>query len=149
MTIRPASPADAARLTLITRRSKAHWGYDPAQLKAWEEELTIRAEYLQQSIASVALVGDLVVGYYSLDPLEVERYKLENLFVLPEYFGQGVGKALLKHALDAARQRQCRVVWLESDPHATDFYLHQGFWIVGQKPSSIPGRYLPVMELAL
>jgi len=35
---------------------------------------------------------------------------------------------------------------LEADPNATNFYLKMGFKIIEQKESSIPNRFLPIME---
>ncbi|TNE68216.1 MAG: N-acetyltransferase [Bacteroidetes bacterium] len=146
MEIRPAKPADAETLTVITRRSKAHWGYSPEQLEDWADELTISPAYIRQHTVFCGLLDENVVAYYSLHGPEGERCKLENLFVLPEYIGRGLGARLLEHATAQAATLQASILWLESDPHATGFYQKNGFVPVGQKPSSIPGRFLPVME---
>lgn len=54
---------------------------------------------------------------------------LEDLFVLPEYRGQGVGKALLQGTIAQARAQNCgRVEWsvLDWNAPAIAFYEHMG-----------------------
>jgi len=38
---------------------------------------------------------------------------------------------------------------LDADPHAEGFYQKFGFVTVEQRPSTIAGRYLPIMQLDL
>ena len=50
---------------------------------------------------------------------------LEDLFVLPEYRGQGIGKALLKELANIAIQKECgRMEWsvLDWNEPAIEFY---------------------------
>ena len=54
---------------------------------------------------------------------------LEDLFVWPEYRGQGYGKALLLHLVAIARERHCgRMEWscLNWNQPSIDFYLSLG-----------------------
>ena len=54
---------------------------------------------------------------------------LEDLFVWPEYRGQGYGKALLLHLAAISRERQCgRMEWscLNWNRPSIDFYLSLG-----------------------
>jgi GNAT superfamily N-acetyltransferase len=54
---------------------------------------------------------------------------LEDLFVLPEFRGKGVGKALLKGVAQIAKQRDCgRLEWsvLDWNQPAIDFYQRIG-----------------------
>ena len=54
---------------------------------------------------------------------------LEDLFVLPAYRGQGVGKALLQGTIERARVQHCgRVEWsvLDWNAPAIAFYEHMG-----------------------
>ncbi|MEO1131619.1 MAG: GNAT family N-acetyltransferase [Cyanobacteria bacterium J06639_1] len=54
-----------------------------------------------------------------------------GLFVLPEYEGRGVGKALLSEAENWLRSQGCSDIWLTTgnDPtlRAYGFYLHEGW----------------------
>jgi GNAT superfamily N-acetyltransferase len=54
---------------------------------------------------------------------------LEDVFVLPEHRGAGVGKALLKHVAQIARERECgRLDWsvLDWNEPAIEFYKRVG-----------------------
>ena len=54
---------------------------------------------------------------------------LEDIFVLPTYRGQGIGKALLSHIAQVALERQCgRLEWsvLDWNEPAIGFYQHIG-----------------------
>ena len=54
---------------------------------------------------------------------------LEDLFVLPEYRGEGIGRALLEHLAQLAVERDCgRFEWsvLEWNRPAIDFYVSLG-----------------------
>ncbi|MBP6589785.1 MAG: GNAT family N-acetyltransferase [Chitinophagaceae bacterium] len=61
--------------------------------------------------------------------------KLERIYLLDAFHGQGLGKALLLHNIEmaiAARQKGFWLyVWLENQK-AFDFYTRMGFRIVGQ-----------------
>jgi GNAT superfamily N-acetyltransferase len=92
--------------------------------------------------------GELA-GFYGLrgDPPELE---LTFLFIEPRFIGQGVGRALLLHSLEAAAKRGAERVRVVSDPSAEAFYLAMGAVRDGEEPSgSIPGRSLPTLVFAL
>lgn len=59
-----------------------------------------------------------------------ERAQIEGVRVSESRRGAGIGRALLDHAVERARQRGCVLVQLTSDytrPQAIDFYLAAGF----------------------
>jgi ribosomal protein S18 acetylase RimI-like enzyme len=63
-------------------------------------------------------------------PLELER-----LYVARAWHGQGVARALMDSALDAARARGAETLWLgvwERKPRAVAFYAKNGFTRVGE-----------------
>jgi N-acetylglutamate synthase-like GNAT family acetyltransferase len=146
MPILPAHPSDHQVLSEITKASKAHWGYSAAQLAEWDEELTITEGHIQENHVFVCWEGNRCAGYYSLLTPEAGSAKLENLFIRPENIGEGIGSRLLEHAVGKARELGCEKIFLHSDPNATGFYLRHGFGITGQIASSIPGRFMPLME---
>ena len=72
------------------------------------------------------------------------------LFVVPAAIGTGVGRILLADAVVVARALGARVLRIEADPNAAAFYQREGAQRVGEAPSaSIPGRTLPLFELAV
>ena len=50
---------------------------------------------------------DKIVGYYSLALLGNGECELNNLAVLPSYRHQGIGKQLLLHSFEKAREMRC------------------------------------------
>jgi len=68
--IRPARPYEAALLTALCRRSKAHWGNDAAFMAACAAELTVTAERIAAGMTFVREVDGAVAGMYSLDPMD-------------------------------------------------------------------------------
>jgi GNAT superfamily N-acetyltransferase len=75
---------------------------------------------------------------------------LRDLFVEPQYFREGIGRALFHAAADYARQRGSTNLLLEGDPNAREFYERLGMVLVGEQPSIAGGgRMLPVMRLSL
>jgi GNAT superfamily N-acetyltransferase len=84
--------------------------------------------------AVVARWGDTAVGFalffhnFSTFLMQPGLY-LEDLFVLPEYRGRGIGKALLTHLGQVAVARDCgRLEWqvLDWNQSAIDFYQRMG-----------------------
>ncbi|MEU4236164.1 hypothetical protein [Actinoplanes sp. NPDC026619] len=60
MTIRPARPGEAAALSELARRSKAHWGYDEGFLDACRADLTLSPDDIRArrtTVASTAIAG--------------------------------------------------------------------------------------------
>ncbi|WP_340199413.1 GNAT family N-acetyltransferase [Ascidiimonas sp. W6] len=136
---------DAKTLTELTMLSKGHWGYTLAQLKEWADELTITEHYLKKFKVHKLIEEGEIVGYYSWagrPPLAL----LDNLFIHPDHLSKGYGRILLEDFLLRVKAAGFEKVKLDADPNAADFYTKFGFVKVGQLESSIPGRFLPVME---
>lgn len=150
MKLVPAKVQDHERLTFITRQSKAYWNYSEAQLKEWEGDLLITPDFIQKNIVFQLIDKEEIIAYYTLIENEGKSsILLENLFILPDYIGRGLGKFLLNDAIQKAIDLEYTEMSLEADPNATDFYLKMGFKIIDQKQSSIPNRFLPIMTKQL
>lgn len=93
--------------------------------------------------------GELA-GFYAIEKLSDNDVELEALFVLPEFIGKGVGRALMTDAIAAATRWGGRRLIIQSDPNAEAFYRSAGGEVVGTRESdSIPGRVLPIVEITL
>ncbi len=152
LTVRPAAPAEAGRLTALARRSKAHWGYSAEFLTACEDELTYTAEQIRAPgwRFGVGEVGGACVGFYALVRRSPEETELEALFVEPVHIGRGHGGRLLEHAKAAAAADGAARLLIQGDPNAAGFYEAAGGVLVGRRESgSVPGRHLPLYALDL
>ncbi|WGL53443.1 GNAT family N-acetyltransferase [Nocardioides sp. BP30] len=149
--LRAARPEEAALISDLALRSKAHWGYDAAFLEACRAELTWTAEQCGSGDVVLAERDGRVVGFYALGVgATPDRGELDACFVEPAVIGSGVGGVLLRGALIEARRRGWRRLALDADPGAEGFYLRHGARRVGEAPSgSLPGRLLPRLEFVL
>ncbi|HET9167808.1 MAG TPA: GNAT family N-acetyltransferase [Actinospica sp.] len=152
--IRAARPDEAAQLSELAQRSKAHWGYDAAFLEACREELTLAPGQITERRTQVAVSREpdtdgALLGFGTIEG-EPPAGELGMLFVDPSAIGAGVGGALFTHLGELALRLGFRRLTIASDPNAEPFYLARGAVRIGGVPSgSVPGRVLPLLALAL
>ncbi len=143
-----ATATELAALSALCHRSKAHWGYDAAFIQACRDELTLTAKDLQDPLA-VTRDNGRFTGLVQLD-LSDTGAELDRMFVDPADIGKGYGRVLFNWATDHAAASGANYLRIVSDPNAQPFYEAMGAIQAGTTPSgSIPGRYLPVLHLAL
>lgn len=123
-TIRPYSPDNWPRLCAIHDRARL----DELRLPAGEAafltlEQTAENEGLFDNRLDVAVVNDDVVGFVAFSNDE-----LTWLYVDPAHYGQGIGRALLRHAIQQAGPVFTTEV-LEGNTPALNLYLSEGFRI--------------------
>jgi GNAT superfamily N-acetyltransferase len=148
--IRKAVAGEAAQLTELCLRSKAHWGYDATFMARCAASLTVS----EASIAAgrVLVAFDAVgrsLGVAGLEP-DGESVDLDVLFVDPPAIGGGTGRLLFEASIELARVLGARRMTILADPHAAPFYERMGARFLGEAPSdAIPGRTLPLYEYDL
>jgi ribosomal protein S18 acetylase RimI-like enzyme len=87
----------------------------------------------------VAEVDDRVVGYVKVTPptplpSNTHVRQVQGLLVDPDLRGRGLGGALLEAAMDVARERGARRIWLRvlaTNPGAQRLYAAAGFEVEG------------------
>lgn len=147
--IRRAAATEAATLSDLALRSKAHWGYDADFLEDCRAELTLSPAYIAEHHVYVAEENGRVIGFYSLRA-EEDGVALDHLFVEPAAIGRGYGKSLWQHAVKTAARLGHSHIIVESDPYAEPFYRAMGATRFASVPSSVrPGRMLPVLRFVL
>ena len=148
--VRRAGFNEADILSAIAFSAKAYWGYPERWLDTWKYQLTFSPEYFEKNESWVAELENTPIGFYTLLDRNGIAW-IENLWVLPEYIGKGVGKQLFAHAVKLARQRGYKTLQLEADPNALGFYEKMGMYKTGEHIGEVDGqpRVLPIMEMAL
>ncbi len=144
-----AKKSNALQLTELTIRSKSSWNYSKEQIENWRDVLTITEDYIEQNEVFVGLKENIIIGYYSYFIQDEEVAKLDNLFLEPENKGKGFGKIFMDDFIQRVIKSNINKIVLDADPNATNFYLRLGFKIIGKLPTSVPNRFLPIMELNL
>jgi GNAT superfamily N-acetyltransferase len=146
-----ALPEHADPLTQIAIAAKGYWNYPEKWMQLWIPVLTISPEYISENETWMIVVDNKPVAYYSLEQ-DLGDLWLDNLWVLPEYMGQGIGRSLFEHALERSRSRGFSNLKIEADPNAQGFYEKMGAWKVDERHhGEMDGqpRILPVMEINL
>jgi|SRR5271157_2565815 len=148
--IRRALPEEAEVLTEIAIAAKGHWGYPERWMRIWRPELTYHPDYMEKSNIWVAVINGVPIGLYTLRAKGGNAW-LDDLWVLPAQMGNGIGRALLRHAIQASKERGYQIMRFESDPNAVGFYIKMGAHQIGERHSEVEGtpRILPIMEIKL
>lgn len=112
-----------------------------------EEDIASIRERLPEYFAAVDLrvwrgVNGAIVGFAG-----VAAAKLEMLFVDASARGRGVGKGLLRYAVDEMGVRVLDVN--EQNPSAVGFYEHMGFHVTGRSGFDGEGRPFPLLHMEL
>jgi predicted N-acetyltransferase YhbS len=141
MKLRAAVLGEQEALSRIAYEAKAVWGYSRKQLDRWRADLTICAESLRTAPTLVAEIDGRVVGFCQIraDALAPE---LGHLFVDPRHMRMGVGRALLRQALERLAAAGVDEVAIDADPHAEGFYAALGARRVGVLAAPIEGERL-------
>ena len=75
----------------------------------------------------------------------VQDRKIEMLFLHPDYFRKGLGKALVQRAFDELEVEFVDVN--EQNPDATKFYEHMGFNVFNRHECDSEGNPFPILEM--
>ncbi|MEQ9334331.1 GNAT family N-acetyltransferase [Thalassobaculum sp.] len=149
--IRRARPDEAAGLTALALRAKAHWPYGEDLMAVFRRSIVIAAADIADHLVLVHETGGTVDGF------GVQRpggggpdMELDHLWVDPPAIGRGVGRRLFLAFADEARRCGAARIVLNSDPYAEGFYTRLGAVRIGDHPvAEIPGRVLPRMAFKL
>lgn len=167
LSIRPAGPEDAGTLTEISFAAKRGWGYPESYFEIWRTELTITPAYIESNIVYVAEQAGAVegtgecevLGYYSIVENPADRqvgkvfvsqgFWLQHIFIRPGHWRRGIGRRLIEHAREEGRRRSIESLRIFADPFAKGFYDRLGAEYLGESPSNIEGRMIPMFALAV
>ena len=153
LVIRPAHAGEAPILTELCIRAKAHWGYDSQFMTAATRLLQIREDQIGAGrvLAALREADPVPCGIAAIVPLRrLHWFELSHLFVAPESFGLGIGRALFDAAVALAVEKGATHVSILSDPHAAAFYEKLGARRCGEAPSGVErNRMLPLFAFAI
>ncbi|MCX8282137.1 GNAT family N-acetyltransferase [Phyllobacterium sp. 0TCS1.6C] len=127
----PAIVAMLADDELGKSRERVSDPVDPAYQAAFEAIEADRNQALVVADDAGAIVGCLQLSFIpGLSRLGMWRGQIESVRIASSHRGAGIGRRMIRHAIDMARARNCRLVQLTSDkarPEAIRFYEELGF----------------------
>ncbi len=110
-------------------------------------------EHWENAYAWGVVVKDRLVAAIETDQeLWSNRLRITELWVAEEYQKQGIGHALIDVAKGQARRERRRAVILETQScnvNAVDFYLHEGFTLIGMDTCCYKNNDLQRKEVRL
>lgn len=133
ITIRNAVVPDQRQLEALQWRASLN-------IRGDREALLANPDAIELPLAQIAAGGVFVAerrgqikGFAAILPREDGDAELDALFVLPDAWRQGIGRALVTHCVSAARSTGNNALHVVGNPHAQNFYLSCGFVLLGQK----------------
>src|SRR5215203_951939 len=138
--IRPAVPSDAPGIVDVVNPI-----IDAGVYTAFDTPFTVEAEqrYIEafpaRGIFHVAVAGDAIVGFQSMEPFATYTHAFDQVGVLGTYVElsrrrMGIGSALFAATFEEARRKQYQKLFtyiLAHNAAALRAYTKQGFSIVG------------------
>jgi ribosomal protein S18 acetylase RimI-like enzyme len=100
----------------------------------------------------VLVNGELVAAIETAQELWSNRLRITELWVKEKYRKQRIGHALIEMAKQQARRDRCRAIILETQScnvNAIDFYLHEGFSLIGMDACCYKNNDLQRKEVRL
>jgi len=138
VSIRLACVSDAAAICRVQRLSWQHLHSDSLTVHmlealpvaehfhAWQQRLD-SAAYQTWVVEQAELMGFICLQQ------QAPCQELSALYLLPEWIGQGFGKALLKHACEQTKAQHLYCWVMQDNQHAQGFYRHLGFDFTGEQ----------------
>jgi len=146
MNLENANISDSNELTELTKSSKAYWGYSEKQMQEWKDELTVSEIFIKENQVVKLSIEQKIVGFYSYYIIDKDNIKLQHLFIHPNSIGKRYGSLLMNDFLKKISDDNIKIITLDADPNAEDFYKKFNFKVVGKIKSTIKDRFLPIME---
>ncbi|MFG2797861.1 GNAT family N-acetyltransferase [Streptomyces pseudovenezuelae] len=131
--IERAGEPDAERLTALVHASNGYQGEYASIVDGYR----VTPDYLVRCPTFMAVDEDgRLLGFYSL--IVEPPAELDLMFVADDVQGTGLGRLLVEHMLNQARETGLTEVRVVSNPPAEQFYRRMGAQPVGRVPPKPP-----------
>jgi GNAT superfamily N-acetyltransferase len=131
--VRAAVASEQRALEALQRRASLNNAGDREALLANPDAIELPLHQILAGGVFVAEVDGLVKGFAAVLPRGDGDSELDGLFVEPEVWRNGVGRALIEHCCAAARSAGAASLHVVGNPHAEGFYKLCGFRLLGTK----------------
>jgi N-acetylglutamate synthase-like GNAT family acetyltransferase len=131
MVIRQARVTEQHELEELQRRASLNNPGDREALLEHPDAIALPIEQIATGSVVVAELNGAIVGFAAVVPRDDGGAELDALFVEPQEWKRGIGRALVDHCTDIARTRGASFLHVIGNPHAEGFYLACGFERLG------------------
>jgi GNAT superfamily N-acetyltransferase len=129
--IRAAQLAERSSLEALQWRASLANSGDRESLLANPDAIALPLQQITDGYVFVAQHEGAIVGFAAILTRPDGNAELDALFVEPTLWKRGVGRLLVEHCADVARQRASRILHVVGNPHAEGFYAACGFRTTG------------------
>lgn len=131
--IRLAVREEREALEALQRRASLNNPGDREALLANPDMVQLPLQQIAEGRVYVAEEAAIIRGYAALAPGPDRDLELDALFVEPQCWRQGIGRALVEHCARVAAEAGARHLHVVGNPHAEDFYFACGFELYGMR----------------
>lgn len=129
--IRSALPSERLALEALQRRASLNNPGDRDALLAHPDAIDLPLEQITAGHVFVLEAAGAIKGFAAILPREDGNAELDSLFVEPDTWRQGFGRALVDYCAITACARGAAALCVVGNPHAEGFYKACGFERVG------------------
>jgi GNAT superfamily N-acetyltransferase len=133
ITIRTALAADQKPLEALQWRASLNNPGDRDALLANPDAIELPLQQIDAGGVFVAENAGLPQGFAAILPRDDGDSELDALFVEPDAWRQGIGRALVEHCCSCAKAAGAAALHVVGNPHAEHFYVSCGFKMLGRK----------------
>ena len=141
--IRPAAEDERLALELLQRRASLALEDYREELEANPDAIELPMGHIERGEVIVAEIEGQIAGF-AVVLAEEKKAELDGLFVEPEHWRRGVGKALIEAAAHEARHRGLSLMTVVANPAAREFYERCGFTAEGH----VETRFGPALRMS-
>ncbi len=131
ITVRRAIASEREALEALQWRASLNNPNDRASLLANPDAIELPLQQILDGQVHVAERAGRIKGFSALVPRQDGNVELDALFVEPECWRQGIGRALVKHGAEVAASTGAKHLHVIGNPHAEHFYTACGFQLLG------------------
>jgi GNAT superfamily N-acetyltransferase len=134
--LRFGRPEERAALEALQRRASLMWEEYRPYLLANPDVIELPLAQLTHGHVRVAETDGYVAGFAALLPKD-DAHELDGLFVEPQLWRRGVGRALIEDAVVIARTQGAAAIETVANPRAEGFYKRLGFTVIGRAETQL------------
>ena len=125
--IRLAVTSERHALEALQRRASLNNPGDREALLAHPDAIELPSAQIAAGQVFVAERDGAILGFAAVLPREDGDTELDGLFVEPDLWSRGVGRALVEYCVALARSHGAAFLHVVGNPHAEGFYRRCGF----------------------